>query len=78
MLYAPITRLYTESYSMDADVDQVLPYVRNKNTYPKGMAACLGYLHKEWRPMWQGDTFCYEYDGESYTPQCSFPQNDQR
>jgi len=61
MLYAPITRLYTESYSMDADVDQVLPYVRNKNTYPKGMAACLGYLHKEWRPMWQGDTFCYEY-----------------
>ena len=61
MLYAPITRLYTESYSMDADVDQVLPYVRNKNEYPKGMAACLGYLHKEWKPVWQGDCFCYEY-----------------
>lgn len=24
------------------------------------------------------DTFCYEYNGKSYTPQCSFPQNDQR
>ena len=24
------------------------------------------------------DTYCYEYDGESYTPRCSFPQNDQR
>ena len=61
MLYAPISRLYTESYSMDADGSQVIPYNRNKNVFPKGMAACLGYLHKEWRPMWQGDTFCYEY-----------------
>ena len=61
MLYAPISRLYTESYGVDADVDQVLPYVRNKNEYPKGMAACLGYLHKEWKPVWQGDCFCYEY-----------------
>jgi hypothetical protein len=61
MLYAPITRLYTESYSMDADESQVIPYNRNKNEFPKGMAACLGYLHKEWAPVWKGDTFCYEY-----------------
>ena len=61
MLYAPITRLYTESYSMDADESQVLPYSRNKNVFPKGMAACLGYLHKEWKPVWKGDCFCYEY-----------------
>ena len=61
MLYAPITRLYTESYGVDADESQVLPYSRNKNVFPKGMAACLGYLHKEWAPVWQGDTFCYEY-----------------
>jgi hypothetical protein len=61
MLYAPITRLYTESYSLDADESQVIPYNRNKNEFPKGMAACLGYLHKEWEPVWQGDCFCYEY-----------------
>ena len=61
MLYAPITRLYTESYSLDADESQVIPYNRNKNAFPKGMAACLGYLHKEWKPVWQGDCFCYEY-----------------
>ena len=61
MLYAPIYRLYTESYGIDADESQVLPYNRNKNEFPRGMAACLGYLKKEWKPVWQGDCFCYEY-----------------
>jgi len=61
MLYAPITRLYTESYSMDADESQVEPCMLNKHVFPKGMAACLGYLKKEWKPMWKGDCFCYEY-----------------
>ena len=61
MLYAPIFRLYTESYGVDADESQVLPNNKNHNEYPKGMAACLGYLKKEWKPVWQGDCFCYEY-----------------
>ena len=61
MLYAPITRLYTESYLVDADESQVEPYVLNKHVFPKGMAACLGYLQKEWKPVWKGDCFCYEY-----------------
>ena len=61
MLYAPITRLYTETYMTDADESQVEPYVLNKHVFPKGMAACLGYLQKEWKPIWKGDCFCYEY-----------------
>ena len=61
MLYAPITRLYTETYQEDADESQVLPYELNKHIFPKGMAACLGYLKKEWKPVWKGDCFCYEY-----------------
>ena len=61
MLYAPVSRLYTESYGVDADESQVLPYELNKHEFPKGMAGCLGYLHKEWKPVWQGDCFCYEY-----------------
>lgn len=61
MLYAPITRLYCESYMLDADESQVEPYVLNKHHFPQGMAACLGYLHKEWKPVWKGDCFCYEY-----------------
>ncbi len=60
MLYAPITRLYTETYGVDADGSAVVPYVRNKNVFPEGMAASLAYLH-EWQKSWDGDCFCYEY-----------------
>ncbi len=60
MLYAPITRLYTETYGEEADTSKVVPYARNKNQLPRGMAESLGYL-KEWKKIWPGDCFCYEY-----------------
>lgn len=60
MLYAPITRLYTETYGEPADVEKTVPYYRNHIQKPKGMSECLGYL-KLWQKMWEGDTFCYEY-----------------
>ena len=60
MLYAPIHRVYTESYGYDADESAVKPFVLNQNEYPRGMAACLGYL-KAWKRIWHGDCFCYEY-----------------
>lgn len=60
MLYAPITRLYSESYEMEADTERVVPYQCNHNIFPKGMRACLGYL-QEWKQVWPGDCFCYEY-----------------
>ncbi|MBR6789691.1 MAG: DUF4838 domain-containing protein [Oscillospiraceae bacterium] len=60
MLYAPITRLYTETYGEEPDFSKVVPYDRNKNALPQGMAESLAYLH-EWKKMWGGDCFCYEY-----------------
>ena len=60
MLYAPITRLYTETYGEMPDPSKVTPYARNHNVLPKGMAECLGYL-TEWKKTWPGDCFCYEY-----------------
>ncbi len=60
MLYAPITRLYTETYAEPADVEKTVPYYRNNIKKPLGMSECLGYL-KLWQRMWKGDTFCYEY-----------------
>ena len=60
MLYAPISRRYTESYDVDARMDSVTPFHRNANVSPKGMAECLAYLH-EWKKIWSGDCFCYEY-----------------
>jgi len=60
MLFAPITRLYTETYAKDADMSKIVPYDRNKTIPPRGMAECLGYLHT-WKKLWPGDCFCYEY-----------------
>ncbi len=60
MLYAPISRLYTETYHEDADTGKVVPFNLNHNTLPQGMAECLGYLD-EWKKVWPGDCFCYEY-----------------
>lgn len=60
MLYAPITRLYTETYEEEPDLSKIVPYHRNHNLLPKGMAESLGYL-KKWKEVWDGDCFCYEY-----------------
>jgi hypothetical protein len=60
MLYAPITRLYTETYGEKADESKTVPYYRNKIKRPRGMSECLGYL-KLWKKIWDGDCFCYEY-----------------
>lgn len=60
MLYAPITRLYTETYAEPADVSRTVPYYRNKIKKPLGMSECLGYLDL-WKKTWSGDCFCYEY-----------------
>ena len=60
MLYAPIYRLYTESYREKPDISAVTPYKRNHNVPPKGIAASLGYL-QAWKKTWAGDCFCYEY-----------------
>ena len=60
MLYAPITRLYTETYAETPDESAVTPFVLNKTKDPRGMSACLGYL-SAWQKLWTGDAFCYEY-----------------
>lgn len=60
MLYAPITRLYTETYAEPADTSKTVPYYRNNIKKPLGMSECLGYL-KLWKEHWEGDCFCYEY-----------------
>ena len=60
MLFAPITRSYSETYNETPDSKKVMPYIRNKLQMPKGMAENLAYLN-QWQEMWKGDTFCYEY-----------------
>jgi len=60
MLFAPITRLYTETYGEKPDHSKIKPYVRNQLTLPQGMGESLAHL-EEWKESWAGDCFCYEY-----------------
>ncbi len=60
MLFAPITRYYTETYEEEGDESKMTPYEVNKLQLPKGMDVSLGYL-KAWKKLWEGDCFCYEY-----------------
>lgn len=61
MLYAPITRSYTETYDTDADMSAIAPYIRNNIKKPHGMSESLAYVHDWKNKMWSGDCFCYEY-----------------
>ena len=60
MLYAPLGRVYTETYAKDADMDKLIPYTLNKVQRPSGMSDALAYLY-DWKKNWSGDCFCYEY-----------------
>jgi len=60
MLYAPISRLYTETYGEKHCPEKLTQFNLNKNLHPSGMGECLAYLD-EWQKVWDGDCFCYEY-----------------
>lgn len=60
LLFAPITRTYTESYGVDADMSSYTPYARNKLKLPKGMAENLACL-KKWQEKYKGTSMAYEY-----------------
>ncbi len=60
LLFAPITRKYSETYRLPADRSAVTPYACNHNRMPVGMSENLGYL-SAWQDIWKGDCFCYEY-----------------
>ncbi len=60
MLFAPITRRYTETYGEAPAPEALRPYDRNRLKLPEGMAENLAYL-QDWKKMWKGDCFCYEY-----------------
>ena len=60
MLFAPITRTYSETFGEDANLNALRDFKINQNKLPNGMGENLGYL-KKWQEVWKGDTFVYEY-----------------
>ena len=60
MLFAPITRVYDESYDVKPDMDSYTGYHRNDHILPRGMGENLACLAK-WKEMYAGDAMAYEY-----------------
>ena len=70
LLFAPITRTYTQSYDVDADPAAIQPNVKNHLVQPHGMPAALAYL-EAWQKCFSGDCFSYEY--HFWNPICRDP-----
>ena len=60
LLFAPIHRSYSTSFSPDAPLPEPLPYIRNAWLSPPDMAAHVSLL-RTWQKMWDGPVFSYEY-----------------
>ena len=70
LLFAPISRDYTKSYGVEADMSALVPYHRNHLTPPVGMESTLAYL-KKWQEKFHGPCFAFEYhfyDVTQYDP----------
>jgi len=60
LLFAPISRDYTQDYGMDADMSALTEYRRNNLQKPSDMAGTLAYL-KKWQEIFSGPCFLFEY-----------------
>ena len=60
LLFAPITRTYSKPYTSEPHGAGITEYDRNRLVFPESLAENLNYL-REWKKMFKGDTFCYEY-----------------
>lgn len=60
LLFAPITRSYTQTLPAVATEFQKEKYVRNKMTMPKNLAENFAYLD-DWKKVWKGANVAYEY-----------------
>ena len=60
LMFAPISRTFSESYRLE-DRERSLPaYVRNKVTLPADLGENLAFL-REWQRQFTGDSFVYDY-----------------
>ena len=60
LLYAPISRRYTESVESLDNLPEAAPYVRNNWKRPASVMEAFAHL-QAWRKTWKGPVFSYEY-----------------
>ena len=60
LMFAPITRSYTESFKTDLPLGDLPPYERNKLQFPSSVEGNLAFL-KAWQNHLKGDSFDFDY-----------------
>lgn len=60
LMLAPIFRSYAYSVPENREKTEILPYKRNKNEFPRSLAASLDYF-AEWKKTWHGSNIAFEY-----------------
>ncbi len=60
LMFAPITRTYSKSFSTDILPEITPPYIRNKVTFPSSIGGNIAFL-KEWQKTFSGDSFDFDY-----------------
>lgn len=60
LMFAPISRTFEASYSVDGPEKAIPPYVRNQVTLPTDLGENLAFL-RGWQAVFDGDSFVYDY-----------------
>jgi len=60
LMFAPITRTYSEPYAVEDPLPPIPPFVRNKLTFPRGVAENVALL-RAWQKDFPGDSFDFDY-----------------
>ena len=60
LMFAPITRTYSEPFATDVPIPEPPPFARNKLTFPRGVAENIGFL-RAWQRDFAGDSFDFDY-----------------
>lgn len=60
MMFAPISRIYSQPFTADNVSENVAAYERNKLSLPSSVAENLAFL-KKWQASFKGDSFDFDY-----------------
>jgi hypothetical protein len=60
LMFAPITRTYSESYADLGPLPELPPFTRNKLEFPRSVAMNVAFL-RAWQEWFKGDSFDFDY-----------------
>lgn len=60
LMFAPITRTYSEAFAPAVELPEIPPYNRNKLEFTRNVDMNVSFL-KEWQSLFEGDSFDFDY-----------------